>query len=848
MKKFTTIKTLLVGLCAMGAMSAWAGNFNATLTHTASSFCSTDANSYTSTVDAAKEHVNNAAFNATWQGAAYAEFAISIPSGESITSATLTFLSYGEKRNERNCDVMVANTGGTLNYTDLSAGTAKVNLAATKITSVNFAKGDGAQRTHEIDVTNAVKSIIEAEQDYIVFKFTGNPGGGDIAGKNTDGEPTLVIVTADASTQTKYTVKFTDGTNDLKDPVVYDGTIGENANASDDDKASFLSADGQKKYIYESGAEAIKLVADASSNVITLTFREASKYSYTLWARFGDNSKQLSLNTGFENDNVTYYYPQFVQDGTTIYVKNRNSSNPFWGGTTTLAGNTSIDVNYSDGTIEDVVFYKEAEEMEGFTAKTTNNATIRCSNGTGGIVTDSENPIVELVTLPAGNYKIVGQVWGTTGLTAGVKANDEDVWTLASTGSLVSSDATFTLDSETTLYVYTTGGNDNHMLDYIYIQKMAAPFSYTVNCVDEDMNLLQDITKTGYEGETLNIAWNKYIKVDGQWYVTEAPYAGAYTEEGAADVIYKKADIYDFIELESTSYKSAGDTNNNENASGGTGVLLASGSAMATKEKIAAGTYDFSVYGFVRRANADELILQISADGSEWTDVTTLTFEDSKAQTQTAYRVVLSEDSFVRFLENKGQNTCHYFDYVVITETPAVAKVEITAAGYATYCSKYALDLDGIEAYTATIDGSSVTFNEQMNTVVAPGTGLLIKAAEGTLEIPVAAEGEVIENNALIGVTEDTAIAPGIFVLLDGEKGIGLYKTHRTFTVKANSAYFAALPSEDEAREFIALNGEATAIKAIETEQNNEVYNLAGQRVKSAQKGLYIIGGKKVIK
>jgi hypothetical protein len=86
----------------MGAMSAWAGNYNATLTHTASSFCSTDANSYTSTVDAAKEHVNNAAFNATWQGAAYAEFAISIPSGESITSATLTFLSYGEKRNERN--------------------------------------------------------------------------------------------------------------------------------------------------------------------------------------------------------------------------------------------------------------------------------------------------------------------------------------------------------------------------------------------------------------------------------------------------------------------------------------------------------------------------------------------------------------------------------------------------------------------------------------------------------------------------------------------------------------------------------------------------------------------------
>ena len=50
-------------------------------------------------------------------------------------------------------------------------------------------------------------------------------------------------------------------------------------------------------------------------------------------------------------------------------------------------------------------------------------------------------------------------------------------------------------------------------------------------------------------------------------------------------------------------------------------------------------------------------------------------------------------------------------------------------------------------------------------------------------------------------------------------------------------------------REYIAIDGGATAIKSIETEKaNGAVYNLAGQQVKNAQKGVFIVNGKKVIK
>ena len=104
--------------------------------------------------------------------------------------------------------------------------------------------------------------------------------------------------------------------------------------------------------------------------------------------------------------------------------------------------------------------------------------------------------------------------------------------------------------------------------------------------------------------------------------------------------------------------------------------------------------------------------------------------------------------------------------------------------------------------------------------------------------------------NALIGVNEQTVVdKKGIFVLLKGDKGVGFYKTTaESFTVGANTAYIDAIAG-DNARSFIALDGETTAIEGIATEKvmNGEVYNLQGQRVVKAQKGLYIINGKKVV-
>ena len=197
-------------------------------------------------------------------------------------------------------------------------------------------------------------------------------------------------------------------------------------------------------------------------------------------------------------------------------------------------------------------------------------------------------------------------------------------------------------------------------------------------------------------------------------------------------------------------------------------------------------------------------------------------------------------------------NDCGFTSVNVYYEQVRTVRATITSAGYATYCSPYALDFygTGLTAYIAALNGTVVSFSEVSQ--VPKETGVLLKGAEGTYQIPVLVSSSTyVENNILVGVTKEVPVdGAGIFVLMNGSEGVGFYKTTApNFTVGAHTAFIRALTStQGGARNFIAID-ETTAIKAIESkQQSGEIYNLAGQRVKSAQKGLYIIDGKKVIK
>ena len=185
-----------------------------------------------------------------------------------------------------------------------------------------------------------------------------------------------------------------------------------------------------------------------------------------------------------------------------------------------------------------------------------------------------------------------------------------------------------------------------------------------------------------------------------------------------------------------------------------------------------------------------------------------------------------------------------------VTAVPSTVSKTITAAGYATYCSPYALDFteSGLTAYIANLEGSTVKFTEV--TSVPAKTGVLLKGSEGDYTIKTTTGGPLgAIQNLLVGVLEDTQVTAGSFVLMNGTKGVGFYKTTaESFTVGANTAY---IPATTSARTFIGFDFDntTTAIEGVATVKANsgEIYNLQGQRVTKATKGLYIVNGKKVM-
>ena len=192
-----------------------------------------------------------------------------------------------------------------------------------------------------------------------------------------------------------------------------------------------------------------------------------------------------------------------------------------------------------------------------------------------------------------------------------------------------------------------------------------------------------------------------------------------------------------------------------------------------------------------------------------------------------------------------------YIKSITVQRAQEYDTKSISAAGYATYYSANALDfsaVEGLTAYVATIDGTQVSFT-QVDKVPAE-TGVLLKGAEGSYQIPVVADGGSA-TSALVGVLEATEIEAPIYVLMNGEEGVGFYKTTTTFTVGANTAYLPAQTAGGEGvRSFIGFDGESsTGISSVENSElrTESCFDLQGRRVAQPTKGLYIMNGKKTV-
>jgi len=192
------------------------------------------------------------------------------------------------------------------------------------------------------------------------------------------------------------------------------------------------------------------------------------------------------------------------------------------------------------------------------------------------------------------------------------------------------------------------------------------------------------------------------------------------------------------------------------------------------------------------------------------------------------------------------------FDDITLKKTGDIETVKATITsecGFATFCSNSALDFSAVEGLTAYI----VTSTDGVATLkkvtkVPAGTGLVLEGEPKTYDVPVIASADPIVDNLLIAATTDHTAVEGDYVLAYQSDVRAFFPAEEDLTIYAGKAYLH-IPA-GSAPAFLPFATETTGISATlknSEKVNKEVFNLNGQRVSQPTKGLYIVGGRKVV-
>lgn len=174
-----------------------------------------------------------------------------------------------------------------------------------------------------------------------------------------------------------------------------------------------------------------------------------------------------------------------------------------------------------------------------------------------------------------------------------------------------------------------------------------------------------------------------------------------------------------------------------------------------------------------------------------------------------------------------------------------------SVGGYATYSADYAVNYSelGLTAYTLTIDESKNTVTAKEFTGVVPAGGaVLVKgdASKAYTLTPATTEGDATFVTALqTGATTANGTQYG-FTSKSGTPAFAQVVSGQDIPAKKG---YIVLKGASAAKYSICFDDEATGIHTIEAASaaNATMYNLAGQRVDKAYKGIVIVNGKKYL-
>lgn len=261
-------------------------------------------------------------------------------------------------------------------------------------------------------------------------------------------------------------------------------------------------------------------------------------------------------------------------------------------------------------------------------------------------------------------------------------------------------------------------------------------------------------------------------------------------------------------------------------------------------------TFDIKGNGF----SGGTFTVQTSADGENYDDLKAYT-DFSGTQSETFNNLAAT----VRYI--KWIYTTKIDGNVALGNIKLNNKVDVKLAssGYASFCSPLPLDLTPTEDYAAwavtATNNTEVTFTKIQGAVPAATPFILYGEGMGsqTITLPVATGATTaVAGNMLVGTLEETSVTTVSGDYTNFGLSNGAFVKLNNGSIPANKAYLpiltANVPTAAARLTIVFDEGMATGIADINREStDNRYFNLNGQQVKTPQKGMYIVNGKKVI-
>lgn len=412
-------------------------------------------------------------------------------------------------------------------------------------------------------------------------------------------------------------------------------------------------------------------------------------------------------------------------------------------------------------------------------------------------------------------------------------------------------------------YVYASGNESKKATETASDNVITLVFNeyekvaYTVTAQNGEDDLQTIASGEAYTDGSTTAYWSKYIQVNSQWYETTAPYGIVIEEAGNINVAYTESDITYFVEAENISKsRSAAANAVGDRYSGGEAQRHYASSQWWTASFSEGGVYNLTFSYSMANASASTLVIKTrDADGNFTETETSLTANTPGTFSED---INVPAGCSIAICNDAAYNSNILIDYVAVKLVlPTTITATIAECGYATLCSEYALDFtenDDVKAYIVEDQEVSDKVVTTEVTKVPAGAGIILKGEVGSCTINTTTEEvEELTNNMMVGVLVDTNLDENCGYILYTD---GLFHPCGGGTLAAGKAYLGITPPASQAGAkpltiVFEVEGTATAVKNVETNVSDEsIYTLSGTRLNGqpTQHGVYIIGGKKVVK